>query len=677
MPELLLEVGCEELPASFVQSAYQDLAERLKEALAEAYQSAFEATSLGTPRRLIVSIQNLPARQPDATKELRGPGLKAAYDADGNPTPALLGFCRSNNLEPSDLRKDEQYVWATKLISGLPTVELLATLIPAAIRKLTFEKSMRWGPLGAKFRFARPIRWILAAYDRKLVSFELEGVNTGLHSFGHRLYAPERFAAGTLEELVAELRKRKVEPDPTARKEMLLTEVEGLTLTADLPEELVDENVFLTEWPTPVLGEFRKEFLDLPEPVLTTAMAKHEKMFPIRDGDGKLKNEFIFVRNSGEDATVRRGAEWVLNARLADAEFFYREDKKYSMHDFLEKTSGIVFQAQLGTVRQRADRLAALTKEIALHLGADQELGRLAGLYAKADLSTGLVAEFNSLQGKVGSIYYARAAEHFPEVADAIANQYTQLQKGVEHSLKPVALALVVADAVDKLTGYIGIGLVPSGSADPYGLRRCATNLILSDIGCRLGQHSNLQQLFTDCAQQYVLAGIDIQADYKDKLNELFLGRFATLYGDEEPDLLQAALGDSPKLYLGLHPHEIRQRLQWLKGLGRDASLVQTLLRPLNILKSLKDSVGQLPDYQEKLASPSGLALYQTLKSSENEPADQRLRTLAPKIHAFFEETMVMDQDPIVRSARLNLVQDVRNAIITVGDFTKIVIEGN
>ncbi|MFI5386344.1 MAG: glycine--tRNA ligase subunit beta, partial [Fimbriimonadales bacterium] len=361
MPELLLEVGCEELPASFVEKAYTDLRDSLAERLRGAGVLNENGVCLGTPRRLIVSFPDLAERQEDSIKEQRGPALKAAYGADAKPTPALLGFCRSQGVELGGLRKDDQYVWITKTIPGRRTPELLSEIIPQAIRGLNFEKSMRWG--ASRMRFARPIRWILAAFDGNVVEFDVEGVPAGIESCGHRFYLPDEFTARTFQELTSELRKRFVEPDPALRRATIL---EGATTVAGgkpvLSDTLVDENVFLTEWPTPLQGQYRSEYQTLPEAVLVTAMAKHEKMFPVRDDSGKLTNNFVFVRNSGEEQTVRRGSEWVLNARFNDAKFFFDEDAKHTLDEFLENTNGIVFQEKLGTVRQRADRLAALAE---------------------------------------------------------------------------------------------------------------------------------------------------------------------------------------------------------------------------------------------------------------------------------------------------------------------------
>ncbi|RYG32274.1 glycine--tRNA ligase subunit beta, partial [bacterium] len=357
MPELLLEVGCEELPATFVRKAFLDLAARVGAELVGAglRESAEATTTLGTPRRLIVVFGNVSDRQSDREERLRGPSITAAYNPDGTPSKALEGYCRKQGVDPAEVENDGQYVWVTKRIAGRHAGEILIEALPRAIRGLSFEKSMRWG--SSRMRFARPIRWILASFDGGAVNFEIEGVASGLESRGHRFYAPEPFSAPNAGKLMDELRARFVEPDPEERRKRILAGApavaEGIP---DLPEALVDENVHLTEWPTAIRGEFPASFLELPEPVLVTAMAKHERMFPIRDAEGKLTNAFVFVRNSGEDDTVRRGAEWVLNARFNDARFFFDEDKKKTLDDFLAATETIVFQEKLGTVRKRADR---------------------------------------------------------------------------------------------------------------------------------------------------------------------------------------------------------------------------------------------------------------------------------------------------------------------------------
>jgi len=408
MSELLLEVGCEELPASFVRRAYTDLLANVTAQLKEAnVLGEGEGVAMGTPRRLVISLPDLKLRQDDTTKEVRGPGINSAYGPDGAPTTALLGFCRGQGVDSSEVRKGDEHVWITKQIPGKPTAQILKEALPKAIRELTFDKTMRWGH--ARMKFARPIRWLLASFGGLAVDFEIEGVSSGLLSRGHRFYSPEPFEVKTFAELKEALRERKVELDPATRRQRIMDEATQVAHgTPELTEDLVEENTFLTEWPTAIEGQFKIGFMELPAAVLVTAMAKHERMFPVRDQHGALTNNFVFIRNSGEDESVRRGSEWVLNARFNDAKFFHDEDSIHNLDYFLEQTSGIAFHEKLGSVRQQADRLSKLAEWIAINTGAqgrEVEFARTAGLYAKADLSSGLVSELSSLQGVVGGAY--------------------------------------------------------------------------------------------------------------------------------------------------------------------------------------------------------------------------------------------------------------------------------
>jgi glycyl-tRNA synthetase beta chain len=697
MAEMLIELGCEELPASFVRKAYTDLRDKIGQAIVDSkLGSGDDLKVLGTPRRLIVSASGLRDRQDDEVKQVRGPALRAAYDAEGNPTNALLGFCRSNGIDPAGLTKDEQYVWFQKTVPGRAAIEVLAEALPAAIRSLTFEKTMRWG--SSRMRFARPIRWILASLNGSLIEFEVEGVASGLTSRGHRFYSPEPFPAATYGELIEGLRSRHVEPDPDVRHQRLvvgaLRIAEG---TPDLTDALVEENVFLTEWPTAIRGTFRDEFMSLPEPVLITAMAKHEKMFPIRDEEGKLTNGFVFVRNSGEDETVRKGAQWVLNARFNDAKFFFDEDLKFSLKDFLDRTAGILFQEKLGTVRARADRLASLAETIARATGATEEetaLSHQAGLYAKADLSSGLVSELSSLQGIVGG-EYARREGMAGAVAWAIATQYdpSKNTSPADCSGERISLRLVMADALDKLAGYLGLGLEPSGSKDPYGLRRAASVLIEAAWAWPSALPSYDPMLDAAFAA-YQAQGVELDvASAKRSICEIFKSRYSALMPDVRYDILEAAvLADSPEE--AVVPRSVRLRVRVLGELSRDVTFVQTATRPLNILADARkkgiefgtnDPLGRLE--HSALESAEGLDLFQQLKDQEEtlfkavrqERVGEVIRLvkdLAQPINLFFENNMVMADQPEVRYARLTLLNAAAQQLRAAGDFTRLVFEG-
>jgi len=690
MPELLFELGCEELPATAVRRAYADLLKGLTDLFQEAGILGSAGQAYGTPRRLIVSFPDLLETQPDVTKEQRGPALKAAFGPDGAPSNALLGFCRSQGIQVEDLRRDDQYVWVTKIVKGRPTNELLAELLPKAVRALTFDKTMRWG--ANRMRFARPIRWILAVFDGQTVSFDIEGVPSSNESRGHRFYAPEPFAVTTLSGLIQGLRDRKVEPNAEIRKNAILAQAnvvaDGLP---DLPDALVEENTFLTEWPTAIQGAFRDEFLNLPTAVLVTAMAKHEKMFPVRDEDGKITRNFVFVRNSGEDDSVRKGCEWVLNARFNDAKFFFDEDAKYSMDDFLERTKAIVFQEKLGTVHQRTDRLSALAPKCALATGADEKemaLAAQAGLYSKADLSTGLVGELTSLQGVIGGVYARR--EGFPDaVIRAISTQYDP-SKNANPACEGARTAarLVVADQLDKLAGYLGLGLEPSGSSDPYALRRAA-NILIESAWNWPSPVPGYGFLFDFALHLYGSQGVTLNVDAaRGAVRNVFASRYPALLPDVRYDALESALID-PAGEEPLNPRAVKFRCGVLTELFADAEFVQTATRPLNIVISARKKgieFGQVNPLSllehSALESADGLALFETL-AEQTEPLTAAaaredaaavvgyVRNLADPINRFFENTMVMADQPEVRYARLTLMNACAQQLLVAGDFSK------
>ncbi len=697
MPELLLELGCEELPATFVEKASVDLRDKVWELLAEAnvLSADSKATIFGTPRRLIVSISNLIEKQPDEQKEMRGPAIQAAFDSDGKPTKALEGFCKSNGVRTDSVRKDDKYIWIDKMVVGRVTNEVLAEALPSAIKSLTFEKTMRWG--SARMKFARPIRWILAAFGADVVSFHVESVESGLSSRGHRFYSPEPFQARTLAELVDGLRSRFVEPDAEIRRERIRRGSQDVSSgTPLLTEALVDENTYLTEWPTPIEGEFKVEYLSLPRPVLITAMAKHERMFPVQGAGGQLTNKFVFVRNSGEDDTVRVGNQWVLNARFNDARFFYTEDQKHTMEQFLERTSTIVFQEKLGNVRQRSDRISALAERISKLTGGDKDeqiLARTAGLYCKADLSTGLVSELPSLQGVIGS-EYARSEGMLEDVAWAISSHY-DLGKNpnINSGGAKTAVRVTMADQLDKLAGYLGLGLEPSGSSDPFGLRRAATMLIEAAMMWAKPIPS-FASLLTDAIQLYKKQGVELDEEAaQPALARIFASRYEALLPQVRYDILQAALLDSVPAEISM-PRRVRMRIRCLEALAKEPLFVQTATRPLNIVAAARKKEVAFADENvlasvnaDDLQSETGFTLLQALKLREDEVRkaveEERAedvislsRALERPINDFFESTMIMAEEDNVRFARLSLANACTHQLLAAGDFSKLVVAG-
>lgn len=690
MPDLLFELGCEELPASFVERASQDLRKEVSDRLLGAGMEFGKTEVYCTPRRLILSIEGLPEKQADQSVEQRGPSESAAYQ-NGVASKALEGFCRGQQVDVKDVELRDGYVWVTKHVAGLKTTELLQTVLPDSIRALTFDKTMRWGQ--SRMRFARPIRWILAVFGGELVPFSVEDVVSGTTSRGHRFMNPEPFEALNCASLLSELRTRMVEPDPSIREKVIREQAVAVASgQPDLPAGLVDENVFLTEWPMAHEGEFSAAFENLPESVLVTAMAKHERFFPVRNADGKLIPKFVSIRNNGEEDSVKAGNEWVLNARFNDAQFFFDEDKKKSLDEFYELTERMLFQDKLGTVKQRAGRLSLLANTLARETGGsdeDQKNASLAAHYAKADLASGLVGELSSLQGVIGG-EYARREGMADAICDAIGCQYDHSKaKALQGSSKRTALTLILADHLDKLTGFLGMGIVPKGSSDPFGLRRSATVLIES-AWMWDGLLPSFEKWIDLAADGYASQGIEIDAvSVREKLVTIFVGRYEALMSDLKHDVFASAT-DSASPEQILNPKLIRTRAQAMAVLDKDHSLIQTMVRPINILSAaMKKGNLELPDALnvESLHSDSGALLAEKVASSkveveraldreESEILVDELKKLSGSIYEFFEGTMIMDEDATVRMHRLKLVSETTDVILSVGDFTKIVIEG-
>ncbi|MCC6404498.1 MAG: glycine--tRNA ligase subunit beta [Fimbriimonadaceae bacterium] len=684
MPELLLELGCEELPAWAVGPSAVNLASALHDALAQARLEPGEPTYLSTPRRLIVRVE-VAASQADSESRLRGPALAAAYCPDGEPTQALQGFCRSKGLEVSQLEKDGDYVWATVREVGRAAAEVAREVVPQAIGSLSFKKTMRWAE--GKTRFARPVRWIVANLDGHGIGTEFAGVSSGPVSRGHRFLSPEEFEAGTFENLVRELRKRKVEPDRRVRISTIRDQaVDATDGKVVLDEALIEENADLTEWPVCHVGEVRGEYLGLPFIVLGTLLAKHLRFLVLEPDGPSPSPKFVAVRNGGEEDAVRRGNEWVANARLDDAQFFWNEDAKRTMDEFLAATSGITFQAKLGTVRERADRLSALARQVAQDTGADEaeaELARLAGLYAKADLSTGLVGELDELQGHVGGIYLRREGAD-GAVCHAIATHYdARLNPTVDSPEARTALRLLMADNLDKLAGYLGLGLEPTGSSDPYGLRRSANLLVETAWSWPTG-FPGFAAAFTTALGLYREQGIELDGDGAEpRFHALMRARCTTLLEGFRHDVATAAASEGPA---SADPRRIRVRARVLDALVAQPGLVQAGLRPVNIVaaarkKGIPFAEGKLdPDLLE---SAEGEALWaecdrqepllaQAFQAEDEGGVVRCLQALAAPIDRYFESTMVMDEDPQRCAERLKVALRAAMLWLMAGDLSAL-----
>lgn len=729
MPDLLLELGTEEMPARAIADALDQLKAEVAQGLVAARLGAEEVRVYGTPRRLIVFAEGVPERQTDEQREVRGPAKAAAYDKDGKPTGAAIGFARKQGVDVSTLETvtvgDAEYVLARVTEIGKPSVEVLGPMLASALQKLTFPKLMRWGDQSqGGIRYVRPIRWILCLLDEEVVPLEVAGIPSGRETRGHRFLSPDSFEVGAAQDLPQMLRLAGVLIDPEERKQSIVGQANALAeeIGGRVPwdEGLLEENVYLVEWPTGLRGNFDPDYLNLPRPVLVTAMKKHQRYFPIEDSEGKLLPHFIAIRNGSDEHLdiVQEGNERVLTARFSDAAYFFRQDRESSLDDMAGQLDRLLFQEKLGTLAQKRERLQLLVGAIADSLGFDasrrQEIVRAAAL-CKADLVSRMVIELPALQGIMGR-EYALSADEPATVADAIAEHYQPRSAGDTLPSSDLGRLLAVADRIDTLVGYVGLGILPSGSSDPYGLRRAAQGVV--QILALQPEMPSLIEMCVQSAQTYKQVNDeDFPLDpLCNDLRVLFDQRL-NAYLDERGvryDLIDAALSGgslySTRIYATV------QRGEALQTLANDADFVpttQAAARTANILRSanlpltdplvpgkegihggnahsveravsLLNQVARRVD-TKLLQEPSELRLFHEASALQPEVARRaavydypalyrELNGLREPVNTFFDDVMVMVEDTAIRANRLALLSFVDTLYKTLADFTKVVV---
>ena len=474
--ELFFELGTEEIPAGFIPRAMAGMEAIITRELFNARLSFDEIKTLATPRRLALMVKGIPAVQPDAELTATGPSKKAAYDADGKPTKAAEGFARGQGVDVSAIRivttDKGEYISITRTETGRPTHELLSEILPKLINEIPFKKSMRWGDLDV--RFARPIHWIVALFDGVVVPFEFGNITSGAVSRGHRFMANTAFPVRDYAHYLEECERHFVIPDPERRKEIIRRETHRVAIAAGghlLPdEELLEQVSFLVEYPSAVHGTFSEEFLKVPKEVLITSMRSHQRYFSIVDAGGKLLPGFITINNTltQDPSVVVKGNQRVLRARLSDARFFFEEDQKIRLDERVEALKKVVYQQKLGTSFEKMERFKALAEGLAdsLNTAVKAQTGRAAWL-CKADLVTGMVGEFPEVQGIMGREYALLEGED-AAVAAAIAEHYLPIQAGGELPASDIGAFVSIADKLDTICGCFGVGLIPTGAADPY-----------------------------------------------------------------------------------------------------------------------------------------------------------------------------------------------------------------
>jgi len=704
--ELLIEIGTEELPAHFIPPALHALAESMERALHEHRLDHGPIRTYGTPRRLTTVVESLASRQTPVSRETMGPPRAIAFDANGDPTKAAIKFAESQGVAVADLQVRQtpkgEYVFAAKHDPGRHTPVVLAEILPPLIKGLSFPRSMKWDDSG--LRFGRPVRWLLAVYDGKSIPIVVAGIRSGDRSMGHRFLAPDwrrGFRVSNFKLYENELARCGVIVDQDRRREMIITQLERLAKKAGghlhRDEALLEQAIYTVEYPRAILGEFNPRYLALPKDVLITAMKEHQGYFSLVKKDGSLLPGFIAVTNMKlpNMGLIREGNERVLAARLADAKFFFDEDRKIKLVDRVNRLSQVVFHQKLGTLYQKMERMRDLASHLAATLGLSREsvaACRRAAELAKADLLTGMVREFPTLQGIVGGEYAAHDGES-DMVSRAVAEQY--LPPSMDGPLpKTVAgKVLSLADRLDTITAFFHVGLIPTGSEDPYALRRHGAAIVRlvieGELPLKLGEALAearalvLRQGFAASAGGAGAKGAP--SDPLDFIAERLRHYGRTAYGLRE-DVMEAVLAPADRasydlvdllsrmkavqaittraefepLMVGFkRAHRLVEKEQW----ARTEVDPNRFLHPSeHELKKALDEAGQLV--------PSLLA-----KRDYAQALDVLVR-LKPAIDSFFLGVLVNAEDPALRANRLSLLSEVDRLFMSFADFSQVAVQG-
>ncbi len=682
--EFILEIGCEELPASFLTFGMEKLEDLFVKFLEENKIRFNKIITFGTPRRLGLSIQGIADKQEDRVIEKTGPSRKAAYDKDGNPTKAAIGFAKSQGVNVEDLTivttEKGEYISIKKVIKGEATFDVLKDNLESIIKKLVFPKNMRWG--SEKVSFARPIHYIVAILNGKILPFKFGSIKSGNKTVGHRFMSPESFEVKDFESFEKEMEKRFVIIDFHKRRELLLKEVEeqaralGGKILNDM--ELIDTVTNLVEYPFPVAGNIDESFLKLPEEVIITPMKVHQKYFPVYNEKGKLLPYFITVSNTKakDMSVVAHGNERVLKARLNDAKFFYDEDRKYKLEHFVERLRKVVFQKDIGTSYEKMERFRELAVFIANNLNPEvKEITERAAYLCKGDLESNMVYEFPELQGIMGK-YYAISSGESQKVAEAIYEHYLPRFADDEIPKSDAGAFISIADRIDTIVGFFAIGKIPTGTADPYALRRHAIAIIKIILGkeYRLSLHEILNR-----AKELYINKFKISDDVIDSIKNFFAQRYYNMLSNEfDYDVINSVItAEFDDIY------ETYLRTIDVQKIKEDKDFQDVIIpfkRVANITKDWTDTVIAESYFKEKEEKE----LFETfvvvkeeflkLKKEENFLAALKSFTkMKDSINNFFDNVLVMDKNEEIKRNRLNLLKSIYNTFNSIADLTQII----
>ena len=679
--DLLFEIGAEEIPAGFMPNILGQLKQLAETKLNDAHLPFESIATYGTPRRLALIVKGLADASAEISERHKGPSASIAYDADGNATKAAIGFARGKGLDVADLVVEDGYIYAETKTAGVPAKDIVTDMLPQLITGLNFPKSMHWGNLDAKF--VRPVRWLVALLDEEVIPVEFATVKSGNVTRGHRFLGADEITIKNAASYVDTLKENFVMVDQDARRELISKQLHDIAASKNASivwdDDLLEEINYLVEWPTALCGGFEESYLALPDAAIITPMKDHQRYFPLVDQEGKLLPMFLTVRNGSDHSieVVQAGNERVLRARLDDAKFFFNEDRKKPLIDRQDGLTKIVFQEGLGNLADKTERLLKLGRvfgeECGLHEDAAVVLERATEL-AKTDLTTGMVTEFTELQGVMGKEYALLDGES-PEVAEAIFEQYLPRFAGDVLPQTEAGKVLSIIDKVDNIVATFSRGLIPTGSQDPYALRRQTIGILNILLGSEW--NISLRPIFKSSMEL-----LNVPAEKQDELlgqvEEFFTLRLKNIFLDREVphhviDLLlsnnELSVADAEGLVNALLANRIDENVELVQAYTRMYNLVKDVEYTGVNTDLLKEDAEKALFEAASKASEASLAAWE---ANDYTAVVAVPATLVPAINKFFEDVMVMDKDEAIKANRLQLVRLAYSVMAIIGDISAL-----
>ena len=679
--DLLFEIGAEEIPAGFMPNILGQLKQLAETKLNDAHLPFESIATYGTPRRLALIVKGLADTSAEISERHKGPSASIAYDADGNPTKAAIGFARGKGLDVADLVVEDGYIYAETKTAGVPAKDIVTDMLPQLITGLNFPKSMHWGNLDAKF--VRPVRWLVALLDEDVIPVEFATVKSGNVTRGHRFLGADEITIKNAASYVDTLKENFVMVDQDARRELISKQLHDIAASKNASivwdDDLLEEINYLVEWPTALCGGFEESYLALPDAAIITPMKDHQRYFPLVDQEGKLLPMFLTVRNGSDHSieVVQAGNERVLRARLDDAKFFFNEDRKKPLINRQDGLTKIVFQEGLGNLADKTERLLKLGRvfgeECGLHEDAAVVLERATEL-AKTDLTTGMVTEFTELQGVMGKEYALLDGES-PEVAEAIFEQYLPRFAGDVLPQTEAGKVLSIIDKVDNIVATFSRGLIPTGSQDPYALRRQTIGILNILLGSEW--NISLRPIFKS-SMELLNVPAEKQEELLGQVEEFFTLRLKNIFLDREVphhviDLLlsnnELSVADAEGLVNALLANRIDENVELVQAYTRMYNLVKDVEYTGVNSDLLKEDAEKALFEAASKASEASLAAWE---ANDYAAVVAVPATLVPAINKFFEDVMVMDKDEAIKANRLQLVRLAYSVMAIIGDISAL-----